>query len=382
MRFDDVIPPMATQLQAALMPKGIEGKIINMTAGGDIDTAVFGQIEACDTFVVFGSAKYAPLFPTQIYRPPDGCRALRSYGEDTGNPACTFNEAKFAQTNGKQIILIRMIPFDQKFEQLMARQMFGLNKLELFWQVGTPMPSDLADKIVEAVTPKGQAAASRVASLGGMGATPEPEAAPVHDEKLIKELQQQYKKKGCNIEDKFKHMAKDDKLNIDGHFVNSPEKALLFCKIMLARSQDTQHCRQLKIHGDGKFQTPEASQALASVISGLAPHLDVLVLEDVRLSTDQDQEGLPGAKFFLPVLGQLSCVRELKLQNTQMLRGSGIKAFLPVLNGLVQQGRLKRFEMHGTNWEEHRDKPHGATKKQYDALRNAARKGGVEMHGW
>ena len=49
---------MAEQLQGALAARGIELCIINMTGGGDIDTAVFQTIEACDTFLVFGSAKY------------------------------------------------------------------------------------------------------------------------------------------------------------------------------------------------------------------------------------------------------------------------------------------------------------------------------------
>eukprot|EP01045_Picozoa_sp_COSAG04_P015986 COSAG04_NODE_1303_length_7305_cov_10.223980_2_plen_306_part_00 len=131
LRFDDTIPPMAKQLQAALKPMGVEGKIIDIDAGVDIDTEVFSQIEACNTFVVFGS---------------------KHYGQDTGNPACTFNEAKFAQTNGKHIILIRMIPYPpaegSKFDELIARQMFGLNKLELAWEVGKPMPADLPDKVL------------------------------------------------------------------------------------------------------------------------------------------------------------------------------------------------------------------------------------------
>ena len=59
---------MAEQLRKALRARGADGKLINMTAGGDIDTEVFEWIEHCDTFIVFGSSKY---------------------GEDTGNQACT-----------------------------------------------------------------------------------------------------------------------------------------------------------------------------------------------------------------------------------------------------------------------------------------------------
>ena len=44
------------------------------------------SIEHCDTFVVFGSAKY---------------------GENTGNSASTYFESKFAKHNNKRIILVR-----------------------------------------------------------------------------------------------------------------------------------------------------------------------------------------------------------------------------------------------------------------------------------
>ena len=77
---------MATELQGALAARGVELCIINMAGGGDIDRAVIDNIEACDTFLVFGSAKY---------------------GEDTGNSACTYYESKFALDRKKRIILIR-----------------------------------------------------------------------------------------------------------------------------------------------------------------------------------------------------------------------------------------------------------------------------------
>eukprot|EP01044_Picomonas_judraskeda_P005374 COSAG03_NODE_504_length_7391_cov_53.058420_6_plen_692_part_00 len=73
------------------------------------------------------------------------------YGENTGNSACTYNEAKFAQGKGKTVILIRMIPFEEKFKHLQARIMFGLNKLEVPWMLGTPMPTELPDMLMEAM---------------------------------------------------------------------------------------------------------------------------------------------------------------------------------------------------------------------------------------
>ena len=44
-----------------------------------------------------------------------------------------------------------MIPFDQDFEFPQARLLFGLNKLELPWMLGAPMPANLPAKIVEAI---------------------------------------------------------------------------------------------------------------------------------------------------------------------------------------------------------------------------------------
>jgi hypothetical protein len=73
------------------------------------------------------------------------------YGEDTGNQASTFYESKYAINRKKRIILLRMIPFDQDFEQLQARVMFGMNKLSLSWTVGQPMPATLVDDIIKAI---------------------------------------------------------------------------------------------------------------------------------------------------------------------------------------------------------------------------------------
>ena len=126
---------------------------------------MIGGIEHCDTFIIFGS---------------------RAYGEDTGNSACTYYESKFALDRKKRIILIRapdswhsrtclqcfstgtdaprwvgagMIPFDEEFEHLQARMLFGMNKFQILWELGTPMPADLPARIVEAM------------ELGGQGAT-------------------------------------------------------------------------------------------------------------------------------------------------------------------------------------------------------------------
>ena len=49
-----------------------------------------------------------------------------------------------------------MIPFDEEFEHLQARMLFGMNKFQILWELGTPMPADLPDRIVEAMDLGGQ----------------------------------------------------------------------------------------------------------------------------------------------------------------------------------------------------------------------------------
>jgi hypothetical protein len=118
------------ELQKALLVRDIELRIIDMTAGGDIDTSVFTELEHADTFLVFGTSHY---------------------GEDTGNQASTFYESKYAVDRKKRIILLRMIPYGQDFEHLQARVMFGMNKLSLYWVLGQPMPLTLVDDIARAI---------------------------------------------------------------------------------------------------------------------------------------------------------------------------------------------------------------------------------------
>ena len=52
-----------------------------------------------------------------------------------------------------------MIPFGEEFEHLQARMLFGMNKFQILWELGTPMPADLPERIAEAM------------ELGGQGAT-------------------------------------------------------------------------------------------------------------------------------------------------------------------------------------------------------------------
>jgi hypothetical protein len=156
LRFDGIVPLEAAKLAAGMAKRGASLEIINMVGGGDIDAAVINGIEHCDTFIVFGSMKY---------------------GEDTGNAACTYYESKYAQDQKKRIILIRMIPFEEQFEFPQARFMFGLNKLVIPWMLGTPMPANLVDQILEAMdqaplAPTLSSSASRGASTATMDQAP------------------------------------------------------------------------------------------------------------------------------------------------------------------------------------------------------------------
>ena len=128
MRFP--IPDEALDLRGALATVGILLKIIELKPGQDISTQVFLWIEYADTFLVFGS---------------------QNYGEDTGNPASTHAESKYAQNLQKRIVLLRMIPWDAQFDHLQGRVMFGMNQLTLDWPSGTPMPPDLVGNICAAI---------------------------------------------------------------------------------------------------------------------------------------------------------------------------------------------------------------------------------------
>ena len=54
------------------------------------------------------------------------------------------------------MILLRMIPWEQDFDHLQARVMFGMNSLVLSWMEAAPMPGDLVDGIVAALEGNGQ----------------------------------------------------------------------------------------------------------------------------------------------------------------------------------------------------------------------------------
>eukprot|EP01047_Picozoa_sp_COSAG01_P087317 COSAG01_NODE_20040_length_974_cov_1.698286_2_plen_245_part_01 len=157
MRFP--VPAEARQLQAVLATQyGVTLFILDVESGQDISDQVFEKIEQADTFLVFGT---------------------RHYGENTGNPASTYREAKFAQSAGKRILLIQMMPWEEKFDHLTARVLFGMNRLTLDWQLGSPMPSDLPAQIVRALhLDDGTAVVPSPSPLTADPTEPEPELEP------------------------------------------------------------------------------------------------------------------------------------------------------------------------------------------------------------
>jgi hypothetical protein len=75
------------------------------------------------------------------------------------NPACTYFESEYARNAGKKIILLRMIPWEARFEHMQGRVLFGMNHLALTWMRGAPMPITLTDAILAAVKDVGGQAA-------------------------------------------------------------------------------------------------------------------------------------------------------------------------------------------------------------------------------
>lgn len=57
----------------------------------------------------------------------------------------------YAQNERKRIIPLRMIPYGDRFDHLLARTIFGMNDLALEWQPGTPMPPNLVPEILRAM---------------------------------------------------------------------------------------------------------------------------------------------------------------------------------------------------------------------------------------
>jgi len=134
LRFPNGKPlPAAVILKAKLAELGVELRIVEVELGGNITDHVQCEIDACDVFLVFGT---------------------QDYGEDTGNDACTYCEANYARAQGKRFLLLRMIPWGQRFYFPKANWLFGQNFLALEWLSGEDMPPELPGQIVQFVTAK------------------------------------------------------------------------------------------------------------------------------------------------------------------------------------------------------------------------------------
>ena len=157
MRFgkDQVHQHEAPALKAALAKHGIDLFVAAPKRGEDISRVVFEALALSDFFIAFATPTYA---------------------EDTGNPACTYNELQYWRTTvqpkakkkgvTKPIIPIRMLNEGEEFETsrpgvLLAEVLFGSNLSYVEWPLGstrnadgtTTVPESLVKDVVDAAAP-------------------------------------------------------------------------------------------------------------------------------------------------------------------------------------------------------------------------------------
>ena len=70
--------PEALQLRDALRERGVHLKIVELTAGADINEEVFESIEHAEAFLVFGTSNYGEKTPNPACEPPPACPAKLS----------------------------------------------------------------------------------------------------------------------------------------------------------------------------------------------------------------------------------------------------------------------------------------------------------------
>ena len=162
MRFVNGQPlPEALQLRDALRERGVHLKIVELTAGADINEEVFESIEHAEAFLVFGTSNYGEKTANPACEPPRlaplGLSCL-STASHLRVRRCTYYESEYARNAGKKMILLRMIDWNAKFEHLQARVLFGMNELVLSWKEEEPMPPSLPDDIVASLGGGGTAA--------------------------------------------------------------------------------------------------------------------------------------------------------------------------------------------------------------------------------
>ena len=86
----------------------------------------------------------------------DLCSMRVLTGESTGNPAATDRELAFWETammrrQGKCLLAIRMIPWEDDFSYVAAQVLFASNHPVFTWLKGVPMPLTLVPQIVDAI---------------------------------------------------------------------------------------------------------------------------------------------------------------------------------------------------------------------------------------
>jgi hypothetical protein len=111
-------------VRASLEARGVE--VLPLEDPGNVDRQqdIFDSIDRCDLFIVFGT---------------------RTYGEDTGNPMCSYNEFTFAQAEHKAVAWIKMC--DVIASPTIRAGLSGSGAIYKIWEETPAMIDFIANKI-------------------------------------------------------------------------------------------------------------------------------------------------------------------------------------------------------------------------------------------
>jgi hypothetical protein len=163
MRFDACGPARrggeAEQLKRALEEQGVKLHVVDISAGASITLTVFDIMERCHGFIAFGTKTYA----TNTGNPAASDKEIaywqgviqQSMHLNSGNNNNNNNHdnksgvsmTAQAMAEARPLIPLRMIDFNDRFDSLAARVLFGVNSLSLQWMLGAPMPRDIVPQV-------------------------------------------------------------------------------------------------------------------------------------------------------------------------------------------------------------------------------------------
>ena len=132
MRFNDC--GLSTELRLLrdkLALQGVHLHIIAPRPGESIDAAMFGTMAKCDAFLAMSTKDYGAGATPQA-------RSTK----------CARGRRSTIEVDGKPLIPLRMILWDNEFDHDTASALFGANLLALTWIKGESMPGWLVDDIL------------------------------------------------------------------------------------------------------------------------------------------------------------------------------------------------------------------------------------------